>query len=248
VRSSLALLAAAVTAMVAAPGVATAGRRHLAWSQGTEVLPERGYELESWIVDELGVGDADLDQTRLGWAVSIGVTDQLELRLPAEVSWSRANGDPAARTTIEGYGAEARWRLVSSDLVDAPALVPLLRVAVLHQANERSAARVEADAVLSYQRDRVLALADLGVGAVLRRGADDYVVRPSGGISVLVTGDLRLGAEIHAELNVRGAGEDWLAAGPTLAWTHGRGWLTLTAGIGVFGISATPRLDWGIAF
>jgi hypothetical protein len=60
----------------------------LGWSHGVEVMPERGYEIESWIVDELGKGDADLDETRLGWAISIGITEQVELRLPAEINWS----------------------------------------------------------------------------------------------------------------------------------------------------------------
>jgi hypothetical protein len=239
---------AALAALAAVPRDASAGRRHLAWSYGTEVLPERGYEIESWIESELGKGDVDLDETRLGWALSIGITDQLELRLPAQVAWQKAEADPTARTTIDRYGVEARWRLVSSDPVDAPALVPLIRFAALHQASEREAGRFELDAVVSYTTGRIFVLADLGAVATIRRGDDTYAIHPGGGVSVIVTGDVRLGAEAHAQLTARGAGIDWMTAGPTLAWTHGRGWLTVNAGIGVFGISAAPRIDWGVAF
>jgi hypothetical protein len=238
----------AVIAVAAAPGAAHAGRRHLAWSYGTEVLPERGYEIESWIDGELGKGDVDLDETRLGWALSIGITDRLELRLPAQIAWQRADADPAARTTIDRYGVEARWRLVSSDPVDAPAIVPLIRIAALHQASERDAGRFEVDAIVSYTRGKIFVLADLGAVATIRRGDDSYAVHPGGGVSVLVTGDVRLGAEVHAQLIARGQGIEWMTAGPTLGWTHGRGWLTVSAAIGVFGIIAAPRIDWGVAF
>jgi hypothetical protein len=237
-----------VAAVIAAPQVADAGRRHLGWSYGTEVMPERGYEIESWIDAELGKGDGDLDETRLGWALSIGITDRLELRIPAQIASLQADADPAARTTIDRYGVEARWRLVTSDPVDAPALVPLIRIAALHQASERDAGRFEIDAVVSYTSGRVHVLADLGAVATLRRGDDTYAVHPGGGVSVQVTGDVRLGAEVHAQLIARGAGIDWMTAGPVLGWTHGRGWLTVSAAIGVFGIVAAPRIDWGVAF
>lgn len=234
--------------LVVSGAPAHAGRRHLAWAEGTETVPERGYEIESWLADELGAGDADRDETRLGWAATVGVTERLELRLPAQVVWARADGDPAARTSIDRYGAELRYRLVTSDPVEAPALVPLVRVAVLHQANERGAVRVEGDLVVSYARGPVIALADLGVTGALRRGADGYALEPGGGVTVGVGHDLRVGAEVHAHVGLRGEDVDWVALGPSVAWTHGRGWLVLHAGIGVVGVIAAPRVAWGIAF
>jgi hypothetical protein len=240
---------AAAAVLVLGSGVATAGRRHLPWSQSTETLPERGFEVESWVSDEIGVGDADVDITRLGWAVTAGVTDQLELRLPAEVVWSRAAADPAAKTSIDRFGAELRYRLVTNDPVDAPAFAPLVRLAVLHQANERKAVRVEGDLAATYTAGGVMALADLGIVATIRRGEDRFQLTPSGGVAVLVGHDVRLGVEVRAQLDLRGEGDDdWVAVGPTLAWTHGRGWLALGAGIGIAGTIAAPRLAWGVAF
>jgi hypothetical protein len=243
------LLAAAIAAISITPRDAAAGRRHFAWSEGVETLPERGYEIESWVSDELGVGDVNLDQTRLGWAIAFGVTDRIELRLPAEVVWSRAAAEPAARTSIDRYGAELRYRLVSSDPVDAPAFAPLIRIAAFHQANEREAARFELDLVGEYRAGRVLALADVGVAATVRRGEDGYQLRPGGGVSIDVGHDLRIGVEVRAQLALRGDDAlDWITVGPTLGWTHGRGWLVLNAGIGVSGVLAAPRLGWGVSF
>ena len=41
-----AVLLLCIVAVIAAPRGAAAGRRHLGWSYGTEVLPERGYEID----------------------------------------------------------------------------------------------------------------------------------------------------------------------------------------------------------
>ena len=63
-----------------------------------------------------------------------------------------------------------------------------------------------------------------------------------------VSGELRAGAEVVASLFPRGAGTDWVAAGPNLAWTHGRFWLAASLPIGLSNIDAAARVRWGIAF
>ena len=74
--------------LVALPATAHAGRTFYGWLYGTEVMPERGVELQTWIstrrtstsrrqtLDDLGAS-----------APSVGITDQLELGLPIEIVW-----------------------------------------------------------------------------------------------------------------------------------------------------------------
>ena len=241
--------AIAVIACTFAASPARAGRSPHAWLYGAEVLPERGVEIESWITEVNQRGDANIDDTTWLWAIAAGITDQLELSVPLEILWERS-GDPMAMTrfTFGSYGAELRWRLVSGDPVDAPPFAPLIRVAAKRITGDRKAALLEADAVASYSIERVQILVDLGVAGVVHKGEDQYVLRPGGGVSVEVIDDLRIGAEAHAEIGLRGDTVDWVTAGPSLAWTHGRLWLTVVAGVGIYQIQSAPRLKVGVAF
>ena len=238
-------LAGLAVLLLAAP--VQAGRTPYGWLEGTEVVPERGVELETWVQDLDNVGPLARDETQLWWAAVIGVTDQLEVALPIEVAWQRAGVVPGT-TSLERWGAEARYRLVTSDPVEAPALVPLVRVAVKREVDERKAATVEAEAALSYQRGCWQAQVNLAARQLIHAGEDSVLVRPAAGVSVAVTSELRLGAEAVASIFARGAGTDWVAAGPNLAWTHGRFWLAASLPVGLSSIDAAARVRWGIAF
>ena len=231
--------------LLAAP--AHAGRTHYGWLDGTEVVPERGVELETWVQDLDNVGPLERDETLLWWAVTVGVTDQLELALPLEVSWQRAGTVPGV-TSLARWGAEARYRFVSSDPVEAPALVPLLRLAIKREVDERRAATVEAEVALSYERGCLHAQLNLGARQLLHAGEDPILVRPAAGVSLAVTEDLRVGAEAVASVSARGPGTTWLAAGPNLAWTFGRFWLAASVPVGVSKVDVAARVRWGIAF
>ena len=37
-------------------------------------------------------------------------------------------------------------------------------------------------------------------------------------------------------------------AGPNVAWSHGRTWISAAYGIGLYHIRDAPKLNWGIAF
>jgi len=234
--------------LLATPATASAGRTYYSWLYGTEVLPERGAELMTWVAEQNDVTDqSHLAETR--WWVSplIGITDQLELALPVEVAWDRAGG----RTTsgLDRYGVELRYRLVTQDPVDAPPLVPLVRVALkrIVTTDGRSTASPEADIVVSYEQGNVHVLADLGGYGEISSDAHHFEVRPGAGISVRTIGDLRLGAEVHAELTLDQGGS-WAIVGPGMAWSHGRTWLSAMYGIGFYGIKDAPKVQWGIAF
>lgn len=235
-----------VAVLAAVPGVAHAGRTPHGWLYGTEVLPERGAEVQTWVAEENGKAPNDVHDTTLWWGALVGVTDRLELALPVEMLWREADGaEPTF--TVQRFGAEARYRFVSPDPVEAPAIAPLVRVAVKRDVTERDLVRAELDLVASYQAGRFHALVDLG--AVGELGDDaHFELRPGAGVSVLVAGELRLGAEAYAQLSADDARPSWAIVGPSLSWTHGRFWLSAAFGIGVYRIDTAPRVVWGILF
>jgi hypothetical protein len=244
VRGGLALLTAV---LVAAPGSAHAGRTFYGWLYGSEVMPERGVELQSWITEENFEGRSEDSWL---FAAHVGVTDQLEIGFPLEIDWfADPSQTPSADTRFARFGIDARYRFVTQDPVDAPALVPLLRVGVKRLIGDRSGAQPELDFVLSYETGIVQVLVDLGVVAQLSPdNGNEVQFRPGAGISLLAVEDLRFGAEFFAE--IPSAGESWFIAGPNVSWTHGRFWISGAFGIGLNQdfINSAPRVQWGIAF
>ena len=186
-------------------------------------------------------------ETSLWFGPLIGVTDQLELSLPIEMEWQETNMTGPS-FTFKRYGLEARYRLVSSDPVDAPAFAPLIRVAVKRDVTVRDSVIGEADAVASYEVGALHSLVDLGVVGDFTSGHRAWQIRPGAGASFALTSELRLGAELYAELHTDSASESWAIVGPDLAWTHGRFWLSAAFGIGVYHVNTAPRVMWGIAF
>ena len=212
-------------------------------------MPERGAELQTWIDEENGREPGNIHWTTWGFTALVGVTDQLELSLPLEFLWRDADGfEPSF--TFSQYGVEARYRFVASDPVDAPAFAPLARVAIKRDVTVRDLVVVEADVVASTTTPSgsVHALVDLGVTAGITKDKQEIVLRPGAGVSFRAVGDLRIGAEVFAEINLDSSAQSWAAAGPNLAWSHGRFWLSAAFGIGVYQIDTAPRLQWGIAF
>ena len=249
--------------IAAAPATAHAGRTFYGWLYGTEVMPERGVELQSWITEE---NEQTTDPSTMkvahhetSWlfAPLVGITDQLEVGFPIELLWA----SEADKTTnrVDRYGIEARYRFVTQDPEDAPEFVPLVRVAVKRLVAERSAVRSELDFVASYETGIVHILADVGFIATIDPNAEtkDPVMgknaklelHPGLGVSLLTVGDLRVGVEGYSELKFNEAEtETWVAVGPDVAWTHGRFWLSATYAFGLYNITNAPRFLCGIAF
>jgi hypothetical protein len=228
------------------PATAHAGRSFYGWLYGTEVMPERSVELQTWVYETNEKYGGEIKETSIWWGPQIGVTDQLEISLPIEMYWTSDPMKPGFH--FRRFGVEARYRLASPDPVEASPLVPLVRLAVKRDVVERGEVRFEGDVVLSYEVGAVHLLADVGFIADIAAGRRHTEIRPGGGLTIRVAEDVRLGAELYSELSMDSNGVSWAAVGPTLAWTHGRFWLSATFGIGVYHIKTAPRLTWGIAF
>ncbi len=249
-RVRLVALTSLAFGVIAASGTAHAGRTFYGWLYGTEVMPERGAEIQTFIAEEnryAGFNGA----TETDWwiAPAIGVTDQLELVLPVEMDWTRSD-DEGARFTLTNYGAEVRYRMVTADPVDAPAFVPLVRVAVKRiVTGTRDHWQPEADLVASYTVGGVQALIDLGGTGEIGPDFTHFEFHPGAGFSIEAVNQLRLGAEVFSTLSFDDNGDgSWVAAGPNLSWSHGRTWVSAAYGIGLYHIRDAPKLQWGIAF
>lgn len=235
---------------------AYAGRTLYGWLYDTEVVPERGVELQTWVQDEIDKYSTRNKETWLAWGPLVGVTDQFELGLPIELEWAdvftpaSGGGIPNERVsfTFKRFGIEGRYRLAPADPVESPALVPLVRLAVKRDVTARSSVRVEGDAVMTYQSGTVQVVADAGVTSDIASSASHLELHPGVGISVLATGELRVGAEIYAELSLDTRSESWAIAGPDVSWTHGRFWVSGAFGIGLYRVQVAPRVIWGIGF
>lgn len=241
-------IAAAVLIVAGMTATAHAGRSYYGWLYGVEVLPERSVELQTWVLERDNLGDAHRKVTSWWIGPLVGVTDQLELAFPVETRWLVADGmNPSY--TFERYGAELRYRFVTQDPVDAPAFAPLGRLAVKRDVTSRDATVLEADLVAAYESGRFHALADAGFfGEISGDRGNHFEMRPGAGISIRAVEDLRFGVEGYGEISMDSAGDTWFAAGPNLAWTHGRFWLSAAYGIGITGIKAAPRFMWGVLF
>lgn len=242
---------ALVIAACVLPRAAHAGRTYYGWLFGTEVMPERGVELETWIQEENDKYGTRTKETWLAWAALVGITDQLELALPVELDWAaveQVDGSTRTSFTFKRFGIEARYRLAPPDPAEAPPLVPLLRLAVKRDVTVRNSVRVEGDAIVSYDAGAVQALVDVGAIGDITPDTHHIELRPSAGVSLLATGELRLGAEVYSEISLDSAVESWATAGPDLSWSHGRFWITGMFGIGLYHVRVAPRVMWGIAF
>ena len=234
-------LAVMALGLVSFAAPAHAGRTHFGWLYGSEVIPERGVEIENWILEENKKGDAKVDETSFWWGPVIALTQHLELAISAEAA------DETSGVEFKRWGAEARYRLQSPDPIDAGPFATLFRIGAKRMIHDRAGVRGEADVVASYTAGRVITSVDLG-GLIEHTPDSDHVeFRPGAGVSVRVVEDFRLGVETYAELVAKGEGTSWLVIGPTASLTHGRFWGAATLGIGVFGIRDAPRLTFGVA-
>jgi hypothetical protein len=226
---------------------AWAGRKDFAWLYDTEINPERNVEIETWIQEENRKGDQAANETLIWWAPTVGLTQHLELAIPIEFAYSADRMTPSS-TNLERWGGELRYRFNSPDPVEAGPLTVLVRAALKRAVDDRGGFRGEADLVAAYQAGSIRVLADVGSVVNYGRNATEAEVRPSLGISVRVSDELRIGAETYSEIVVAANDVTWLAVGPDISYSHGRFWAVAAYPIGVFGISDAPRVSFGIAF
>jgi len=238
--------------VVAAPGTASAGRSFFGWLQSTEVMPERGAEISTFVSEENYLSPDDNSRDTTWWiAPSIGINDQLELTLPVEFAWDRSDHS-GPRSTLSEYGAELKYRFVTADPVDKPDFVPAVRARVQRiVTGPRDVWDVRADFIATYDQGPVQVGINLGAQGLVGPNNQYFQGLPGLGVSVETVADVRFGAEFFGEIALNddnNGNYTWLAIGPNVAWSHGRSWLSAEYGIGLYHIRDAPRFNWGIAF
>ena len=233
------IVTAAILFATAVP--AHAGRTHFGWLYGSDIIPERGVELESWITEENQKGDANGGETAFWWGPVMALTAHVELAISAEANQEEG------QASFTKWGVDLRYRPQSPDLVDAGPFATKFRVAAKRLILDRAGVRGEADAIASYTAGRVFAQIDAGAIYEHVPGAEEAEIRPGAGVSVRAVDDLRFGLETYGELIVKGEETSWLVVGPTISITSGRFWGAATYGIGLLGIRDAPRLTFGVA-
>jgi hypothetical protein len=243
---SRALVLAALAAFTLGAAPAHAGRTHFGWSYGTDIIPERGTEFETWILEENKKGDDQVDQTAFWWGLVFALTPHVELAITSEAQFEKSQVDDGD-VHFTRWGGEVRYRPQSPDPIDAGPVATLFRVGAKRLIEDRAGFRGEADAVASYTTGRVFAALDAGAIYIHTPDETEVELRPGAGVSLRVVDDFRLGIESYAELVVKGEGTSWMVVGPTVSITHGRFWGAATYGIGLFGLRDAPRLTFGAA-
>src|SRR5262245_35117444 len=151
----------AFTLAALASHAASAGRTHFAWLYGSELVPERGTEVETWIVEENKKGDNKRDETSFWWAPVFSVSQHLELAITIEAAYENEH-DGNAGVHFSRWGGAVRYRPRSPDPVDAGPFATLFRVGAKRLIEDRAGVRLEADLVASVSGGRLFAEVDLG--------------------------------------------------------------------------------------
>lgn len=237
---------------LAVPSVARAGRTQYGWLFGSEVLPERGVEIQTWVYEKNGrepIAGQDLHETLFWWGALVGVTDNFELVFPVEFIWREIN-DANPTFTIEKFGIEARYRFVKTDAENPDGIAPLFRVAAKRSVAVRDGTIAEADMVVSYRDGPFHGLVDAGLTAEITPDSTHIEARPGAGVSIAVHDELRFGAEAYGEIffDSELKKSSWFGVGPNVSWTHGRFWISGSFLVGVYQIDTAPRVLWGILF
>jgi hypothetical protein len=234
---------AATLVVVLAATPARAGRMLYGWLPETETVPAARLELAMSIYEHDDLGLYHERSTALLLAPAFGVTRCLELAFPVELA-ARTQDDAAPWSGIARYGVELRFGFLRR----WPAFRPLARFAVSRDGAIQTQGRAEAELAASYDYERLQVAADVDAVADVNVSHVHAQLRPGVGASVRVAGQLRLGAELHAELSGDTTATSWAVVGPDVSWTRGRFWVAGVVGIGVKNIAAAPRLNIGMAW
>src|SRR6478752_4465997 len=100
---------AALGVVAGLAGTSAAGRTPFAWSYGTDIIPERGLELESWINEENQKDGSNTGETSFWWGPVLALTEHVEFAISMEAH------DEAGSTSFERWGADVRYRPQSPD-------------------------------------------------------------------------------------------------------------------------------------
>ncbi|HEY0250969.1 MAG TPA: hypothetical protein VGC41_05550, partial [Kofleriaceae bacterium] len=176
---------------------ANAGRSFYGWLQDSQVMPERGAEIGTFVSEENYLSQLDNLRDTTWWiAPSIGITDQLELTLPVQFAWDRSD-HTNPRSNFTEYGVDLKYRMVTAEPVDKPELVPAVRARVeriVIGPRDRWDARV--DLIATYESGLFAAAVNVGAQGIIGPDSQYYQLVPGAGVSIDTTvSDLRVGAE-----------------------------------------------------
>lgn len=230
-------------ALVLVGSPAYAGRTLYGWLPETQTLPDGAIELQTSLDEHDNLGPYHVRSSSLVWTPAIGLTGCLELAFPVELT-TRTEDDAAPWSGIARYGAELRWHLP----IRVAHLHSLARFGVSRDVAVQSQVRTELELAAAYDVDRVQIEGDLGGLLDINFSHHHEELLPGVGVSVLVTGELRLGAELHVDHSRDITVASWAVAGPNVAWQRGRFWLAGAFGIGIEHITAAPRLNLGMVW
>jgi hypothetical protein len=233
----------AIFALLLVASPVEAGRTLYGWLPETDTVADGGIELETSIYEHVNLGPYHERSTALLWTPAVGLTPNLELAVPVELV-TRTQDDAAPFSGISRYGAELRYRF----LRDVPGLHPLARFALSRDVAIQTQGRAEVELGASYDYDRVQVEADTDVVVDVNFGHVHEELRPGLGANVLVVDQLRLGAELHAELPNDATTTSWAVLGPDVAWARGRFWLAGVLGFGIHAITLAPRINVGMVW
>jgi hypothetical protein len=227
--------------ILAAP--AQAGRTNYGWLPSTTTIADGGLELEMSIYERDDLGRYHERSSALALTPTFGVTDALELAFPVELV-SRTAIDVAPGLDFTRFGGEIRYRALPRS---SPVAV-IVRAGVSRDVTVRTQLRSELESAVSYDLDRWQFEADLGGVLDFNIGHLHSELHPGLGTSARIAGELRVGAELHAELSGDTTAQSWAVLGPNLAWHRDRYWLAGALDFGIHAITAAPRLNLGMVW
>ncbi len=241
-----AVLAGVTTTLVVSPN-AMAGPRDYAFTQGTEIVPDKVVELEDWLGATTPRGDGD---SAWEWWLGpvAGLTDHVEASLLAVLAQPADAG--LALESLRLSLSYAPWAkneryvdLVVRGEVGIPVAAgqPTTTWLLVILGTDLGGFNLVANA------GGFVAFDESEAGSVTT-STNTYVVYDVGASYELI-GRLRIGAELFGQARLGGDDQSTFA-GPSVAWRHGRMWLAGTLGFGIGDESAArrARVVLGIAF
>ena len=229
--------------LLLAASTAHAGRTLYGWLPETTPTPPGTMELETSLYEHDNLGPLHERSSSLVWMPAVALTPCLELAIPIALT-TRTEDDALPWSGISRYGAELRWRLPPH----GEPLHVLARFGAARNVELQTQLQTETELAASYDLGRIDLEAALGGVVDVNFAHVHEELRPGIGASVLVTGELRLGGEFHAELSRDATVTSWAAIGPNVAWQRGHFWLAGAFGIGIEHITAAPRLNIGMVW
>jgi len=234
------MIRGAAFALLLLSSPAYAGRTFYGWLPETDTLPEDSFELGTSLYEHTNLGAYHVRSTSLLWTPAIGITHCLELAFPIELV-TRTQDDAAPWSGVSRYGAELRWRF----LRNWPELRPLARFAISRDVELQSQVHSEGALAASYDVGPVQIEGVLGGVLDVNFSHVHQELRPGLGAIARINDELRLGAELYAQLSRDATVPSWAVLGPDVAWQRGRFWLSGAFGVGIKNITAAPRLNLG---